>query len=295
MSRSSFPRTVPYPGALFRSAGFLGRVPPPRRYGEGAPTSTRSSRVTSLRSFGGTDAGPACSLPSPCEPAYGEVFWPLFTRWPYPGNFVGIEQISQVPGESLCACPALRPRRSRQPQIDSGKRCCLPLFGRRRPPQVLLSRLNHAAHTLAIYASQPGSPHVHARLASGWRSPLPGGVLPPAGLLSKVSVMVLVSDSSRPPSPSFSWRNRTPGAGGGRRAQRRGRGRAFSSAVETRPCQAARHRGRAAGRPLDQQPTTWTRRVPTSSERVKIRASHESSGRRSKITSQPSSRPSMSR
>ena len=91
----------------------------------------------------------------------------------------------------------------RRPQVDTGGRCCLPPLGRRRPPQILLSRLNHAAHILAVYASQPGSPHVHARLASGWRPPLPGGVSPPAGLRSKVSVMFLVSGSSRPPSPSF--------------------------------------------------------------------------------------------
>ena len=159
MSRSSFPRTVPYSGALFRSTGSLGTVPPLRRYGEGAPTSARSSRRTSLRSFGGTNGGLACSRPSPCEPAYGEVIGPLFTRWPCAGKFVGIEQISQVPGESLCACPVLRPRRSRRlPQVDAGQRCCLPPFGRRRPPRILLSRLNHAAHTLTVYASQPRSP-----------------------------------------------------------------------------------------------------------------------------------------
>jgi hypothetical protein len=38
-----------------------------------------------------------------------------------------------------------------------------------------LSGLNHAARILAVYASQPGSHRHHARLASGWGPPLPGG------------------------------------------------------------------------------------------------------------------------
>lgn len=36
------------------------------------------------------------------------------------------------------------------------------------PPANLLSRLDHAACTIAVYASQPGSPQLHARLASDW-------------------------------------------------------------------------------------------------------------------------------
>jgi hypothetical protein len=38
----------------------------------------------------------------------------------------------------------------------------------------VLSRLHHTAYALAIYASQDGLPHHHARLASGWRPPLAG-------------------------------------------------------------------------------------------------------------------------
>src|SRR5437867_502424 len=37
------------------------------------------------------------------------------------------------------------------------------------PPANPLSGLNHAACTIAVYASQPGSPQLHARLASDWR------------------------------------------------------------------------------------------------------------------------------
>jgi hypothetical protein len=46
-----------------------------------------------------------------------------------------------------------------------------PLCPRRRLPQFVLSRLNHTASALAVYASQAGLPRRHARLASGcWPS-----------------------------------------------------------------------------------------------------------------------------
>ncbi len=43
-------------------------------------------------------------------------------------------------------------------------------------PTRLISGLNDTARTLAVYASQGGSPLHHARLASGCRSALPGGI-----------------------------------------------------------------------------------------------------------------------
>ena len=41
-------------------------------------------------------------------------------------------------------------------------------------PHGTLSRLNHAACTLSVYASQPGSPPDHATLDSGWWPALTG-------------------------------------------------------------------------------------------------------------------------
>jgi hypothetical protein len=61
-------------------------------------------------------------------------------------------------------------------------RCCLPPFGRRRLPRLTnISRLNHTARTFAVYASQGGLPHRHARLASGGWPTLPGGTGYPPG------------------------------------------------------------------------------------------------------------------
>jgi hypothetical protein len=44
-----------------------------------------------------------------------------------------------------------------------------------------ISRLNHTARTFAVYASQGGLPHHHARLASGGWPTLPGGTGYPLG------------------------------------------------------------------------------------------------------------------
>lgn len=120
-------------------------------------------------------AGVACSLPHLVRARRRggalALVHPVAVRR---GGSVGVEQISQVPGESLCACPGLGPRRSRRAQVGMGRRCGLPPSARRRPPRVQLSGFDHAAHTLVVYASQPGSPQVHARLTSGWRPTFAG-------------------------------------------------------------------------------------------------------------------------
>src|SRR5215831_12346889 len=79
-------------------------------------------------------------------------------------------------------------------------RCCLPPNGRRRlPRQILISGLNHTARPPAVYASQGGLLHRHARLASGGWPTLPGGMftrrVPTEGFRS-----------SHPPFPGFAWR-----------------------------------------------------------------------------------------
>jgi hypothetical protein len=79
----------------------------------------------------------------------------------------------------------------------------LPLNGQRRlPRQILISGLNHTARSFAVYASQDGLLHRHARLASGWLAILSGRDWLPAGSQMKGF------RSPHPPFPSFSWRTR---------------------------------------------------------------------------------------
>ena len=55
-----------------------------------------------------------------------------------------------------------------KPRSTPSPRCCLPFRIQRRLPKKVISELNHAARTLAVYASQRGLPQRHARLATSW-------------------------------------------------------------------------------------------------------------------------------
>ena len=62
---------------------------------------------------------------------------------------------------------------------------------------VLVSGLHHAACALAVYASQPGSPRHHARLASGWGLALAGRDLHPMVLNERFqsNIVILLSQA----------------------------------------------------------------------------------------------------
>src|ERR1700722_1382112 len=132
----------------------------------------------------------------------------------------GGDGASQVPGGPSRTCPALGPRwdRSVRPLGPCPTywtlRCCLPLLGRRRLPQICaISRLYHAACTLAVYASRPRLPVCCLRP----RKPrfrlvarLGRAGFEPAGSHREVSAC---SSTWRPPHPGLAWRTLTaPGA-----------------------------------------------------------------------------------
>ena len=66
-----------------------------------------------------------------------------------------------------------------------------PAVSTTRAPAFVLSRLNHTASALAVYASQAGSPRRHARLASGCWPDSSGRAWLPAGFHRKVSSCIL--------------------------------------------------------------------------------------------------------
>ena len=77
------------------------------------------------------------------------------------------------------------------------RRCCLPRSPPCRPHDVPISGLAHAAHAPAVYASQPPSRTVHARLApGGGPRPYRYGTLT-RGSLREVSVRYMTSSSPR--------------------------------------------------------------------------------------------------
>ena len=153
-------------------------------------TSCRPSRRASFPSLG--DTTPALVFrPHAAERCRGRVSW----SWS-PGTsgrelVSGNGRISYVPGEpQLCSCPVLRPRRDRRirPLQCAG---AAPAVSTTKAPTFVLSRLNHTASALAVYASQAGSPRHHARLASGCWPSSSGRACLPAGFRRKVSSCIL--------------------------------------------------------------------------------------------------------
>ena len=144
--------------------------------------------------------------------------WTTSTAAPAPPLNGGENETSQVPGRPLCVHASL---------FDPGGP---PTPGHYRNGDVVfrwingvdsatvLSRLYHAACTLSVYASQPGSPPNHATLDSGWWPALAGQ---DSHLLGRVEGFQHVCPLHRfPPSPSFAWRtNPTLAASGARAAQ----------------------------------------------------------------------------
>ena len=107
----------------------------------------------------------------------------LFTGLPITGFIDGGDRTSQVPGG---------PHYERALLFDPGgtsalgRYCALMLPSAistaSAPTRTIISGLNHTARSLAVYASQDGLPHHHARLASGWLASLSGRDCLPAGL-----------------------------------------------------------------------------------------------------------------
>ena len=77
-------------------------------------------------------------------------------------------------GIPMSACPALGPRRSRAPGQYGALMLPSVFVTTSTSSKSTISGLDHTAYRLAVYASQPGLPLDHARLASGWWLALAG-------------------------------------------------------------------------------------------------------------------------
>jgi hypothetical protein len=93
-----------------------------------------------------------------------------------------------------CSSTPAGPRRS----ATAALRYCLPPFRTTSTPTISsISRLNHTARPLTVYASQGGSPHRHARLVSGWLANLVRAGVVTRWVLSKgFSYYILLSQAS---------------------------------------------------------------------------------------------------
>ena len=115
-------------------------------------------------------------------------------------------------GSLLCARPALGPRWTFMPSPCAQSRSCMSgiacchckSIGSTTIFRGSITRLSHNA----VYASQPGSPLDHARLASGWGPALTGWTARSSRPLGPNTRFRL--SSWLPPHPGFSWRTAMP-------------------------------------------------------------------------------------
>src|SRR5580700_5403 len=183
-----FPSNVPVFRCSLPSTGSLGLVPPLLRYCEALRLPAAPPAL--LRFLRRAVPPLHLGLRSRGHKAQHPRARGLFTGFPTTGYFDGDDRTSQVPGGPAmnvpCSPTPVGPPRS----ATTALRCCLPPIGRRRlPRQILISGLNHTARTLAVYASQGGLPHRHARLASGGWPTLPGGTGYPPGPIERFQVI----------------------------------------------------------------------------------------------------------
>ena len=155
------------------------QLPLLQRYYEGAMTSRRSSLRTSLLSLGGSSVALVSFAPKRTSAA--RLGLGLLTRWP-PGIYRANGGISHVPEQSQCTYALLYDpgRTSSSGYRDDSARP--PVDSNPKAPSKFVSRLNHTASVLAVYASQDRLPHHHARLASGCRPGSAGWDWRPTGL-----------------------------------------------------------------------------------------------------------------
>ena len=169
------------------STGSLGSVPPLPRYCKAlrlpaAPPALLRFLASRYRH------APWTSLPQPQDATAAGLG--LFTGIPKTGFLDGDDRTSQVPGG---------PRYERALLFDPGGTAALghcralvlssAIWTASTPATFRISGLNHTARALAVYASQGGLLHRHARLASGGWPTLPGGTGYPPGPIERFQVI----------------------------------------------------------------------------------------------------------
>jgi len=186
--------------------GSLLRLP---RYHQGAPTSCRPSRQTPFRSSG--DATHHCGARGSGESLLAGSLSELRRCLnPLPSSaLVEIGRISQVPGQPLREHALLfDPGGPAASGHCDASDIAFPSVDSVGSAFRHLSRLNHTACSLAVYASQLGLLRLTPRKTHyPLTATLGGAGLEPAGLHSKVSLRNITSHHVDPPSPSFAWRS----------------------------------------------------------------------------------------
>ena len=175
------------------SSASVPRVPHTRRP-SGPPRLPSASGTSGQGSGSLRHAAP--SARSGCLTAWSGS--PLDLRGGVP--FGGDEEVSQVPGQPLPTCPALRPRRADAPDHPA-HRCRLPALSNRRLPAILLFGAPSRGPRAPFVRFAPPVARRNATLGSGWGSAVPVRGSHPLGCTEG---SMSTSSSS---SPSLAWRS----------------------------------------------------------------------------------------
>jgi hypothetical protein len=171
------------------SAGSLGRLSLLHRYHEvlrlavRPPALLRSSRRSAVlrqllaaeRPASPRFLGDPCSRATLFDPGGTSVSWSLRTS-----TASGLH-CSRRLSPALLALPVSHSEPSRCLAASRPRGAAVALLNNAGSHDQILSGLNRAAHTLAVYASQDRSPDSHARLASGWGPAFAGRDFHPQG------------------------------------------------------------------------------------------------------------------
>src|ERR1700693_4931464 len=174
-----FPSNVPAFRCLLPSTGSLGLVPPLLRYYQ----ALRLPAALPRRFVAFAPRYRRCALGFAPAGARRSTHRPgVVTGLPTTGSFDGNDRTSQAPGGPLYE-RALLSDPGGTSALGHYRASMLPSAQRTAsaPTTMLISGLNHTARPFAVYASQSGLLHHHARLASGWLANLSGRAGYPLG------------------------------------------------------------------------------------------------------------------
>ena len=200
-----FPASVLRLDALLPSTGSgAATVPPLPRYYGGAKTARCPSRRASLPSLGDTMPAPAALLrcvPECCSaPART-----LVCRRPSGSPVMETTSSPRFLGHPLRICPALRPRPGCHAKPFRHSSAAPADLTTKAPAIKFLSRLNHTASAVAVYASPGGRPRQTQDSLPAADYALPGGIGYPQGGYERFLMLV----SHLPPPPGLAWRDRS--------------------------------------------------------------------------------------
>src|ERR1700722_5700022 len=173
------PRWVRPCAAPFPPPGPSRQVPRLRRY-YGA---VRLPVPLSLDSVAFAQPYPAAQLSfAPSGPGYPTAGQELISRSPSRQNTRGDKRgLPGSPTTLMSFCPVLRPRQDQHHQAIQCADMAPAMSTTKAPTIIQLSRLNHTASGLAVYASPGGWPHKTQNSLPAARQALPGGIGYPQG------------------------------------------------------------------------------------------------------------------